>query len=355
MAISFLLLFTGLGIMVFGAHQLVAGASAIALRAGLTPLVVGLTIVAFGTSAPELAISVKAALDGQADLAVGNVVGSNIFNVLFILGLAAVLRPLVVARQLIRIEVPVMIFVSVAFLVMASDGLVSFSESVILLAGFFGYNWFQIKVASREPGSASPTDEPKTKPGVLRSVAMLAVGLGLLVFGSRLFVDAAVAIATALGVSEAVIGLTIVAAGTSMPEVVTSVVATIKGETEIAVGNVVGSNILNILGVAGFSGVLAGQGLPVSAGIVHFDILVMIACAIACLPVFMVGQRIERWEGALFLGYYVAYTAYLILTATQHPSLMTFTEAMIWFVIPLTGVTMTLLSARTLRKRKLAR
>lgn len=350
MIIQFLLLGAGLVLLLIGAQRLVVGASALALKAGLTPLVIGLTVVAFGTSAPELAISVKAATSGQVDLAVGNIVGSNIFNILFILGFSALIAPLVVSRQLVRLDVPIMVATSILFFVFASDGLIVFWESLVLIAGLIGYTFLLIILARKETSQGSAEDiaeiEQSKKQGLPMSIFLIVIGLVLLILGSRFMVDAAVAIATALGVSEVVVGLTIVAIGTSLPEVATSVMATLKGERDIAVGNVVGSNVFNLMGVGGAAGLVSGAGLPVAPGMVHFDLLVMIATAGACLPIFFNGYRIARWEGVMFLSYYVFYTVYLILDQTQHPFLGNFSDAMKFFVLPLTAVTLTVVLFR---------
>jgi len=349
----------GLVILVVGAQRLVLGASALALRAGLSPLVVGLTVVAFGTSAPELAVSIKSALAGQADLSVGNIVGSNIFNILFILGLSALISPLIVSRQLIRLDVPVMVGVSLLFLLLSLDANVSTSEALLLLLGLAAYVGVLIRISMNERGATSAEEKAEAEKAKRQSIGVsflwVAVGLLLLIVGSRLLVDAAVSIATVLGISEVVIGLTIVAIGTSLPEVATSVMATLKGERDIAVGNVVGSNIFNILGVGGVAGMVSPGGLPVKTGVVHFDLPVMVATAVACMPVFFTGRQIARWEGFVFLSYYVAYTAYLVMTATSHPFVGTFEDAMIWFVMPLTALTFVVVLARSLRARSIRR
>jgi cation:H+ antiporter len=345
----------GLAALVIGAELLVRGASKLALSLGLSPLVVGLTIVALGTSAPELAVSTGAALAGQTGLAIGNVVGSNIFNVLFILGLSALVTPLVVHVQLIRQEVPVMIAASAILLVLALDGRIGVSDSALLLALLVAYIVFlvrQSRHATRQAveeytegfGGPAVTGWDSRLPVQL---ALIGGGLLLLVLGSQWLVDAAVTFARALGVSDLVIGLTIVAAGTSMPEVATSLMAAIKGERDIAVGNVVGSNIFNVLGCVGLAGLASGgAGLPVALAALHFDLWVMLAVALACLPVFISGRRIARWEGALFLGYYVAYVTYLVLAAQQHAALPMFSGAMLSFIVPLTVVTLLVVMLR---------
>jgi cation:H+ antiporter len=351
------LIFFALGLvaLVVGARALVRGASKLALSFGISPLVVGLTIVAFGTSAPELAVSVGAVLDGRTELAVGNVVGSNIFNVLFILGLSALIAPLVVNAQLIRQEVPIMIGASLLLVALAMDGRLDRLESALLLALLGAYTVFLIVQSRRqtqatrdEYAEAVPPDRDWDRHWAAQ-VGLVAAGLVLLVFGSNWLVEAAIAFARALGVSELVIALTIVAAGTSMPEVATSVTAALKGERDIAVGNVVGSNTFNILGCLGASGLVAGGGLPVPAAALAFDLWVLLAVAFACLPVFLTGREIARWEGGLFIGYYFAYTAFLVLAARQHQALPVFSAAMLSFVAPLTIVTLLVSLLRTQR------
>jgi cation:H+ antiporter len=346
--VTLLFLIAGLVLLVVGAEALVKGASRLAAMVGLSPLIIGLTIVAYGTSAPEMAVSVMSSLAGQPDIAVGNVVGSNIFNVLFILGISALVVPLVVAQQLIRLDVPIMIMVSVLSWLFARDGLISRPEGAILFAGAIGYTLFLMFQSSKEESPDVQEEyakygggsNKKSVKGVLSSLFYIAGGLVLLVVGSRWLVDGAIVIARSLGISEVVIGLTIVAAGTSLPELATSVVASIRGERDIAVGNVVGSNIFNLLAVLGLSGFISPTGLPVSESILRFDIPVMTAVAIACLPIFFTGNLISRREGTLFIFYYIAYTLYLILSSTQHDSLPMYSQVMLYFIIPLTVVTL---------------
>ena len=337
----------GLAALVVGADALVRGASKLALSLGISPLVVGLTIVAFGTSAPEVAVSTGAVLGGQTDIAVGNVVGSNIFNVLFILGASAVITPLVVHLQLIRQEVPIMVGATILLVVLGLDGRIAWYEAALLLALLVAYTTFLVIQSRRESATAAAEFDAELQPPAPDAwdakwpvqVALIAVGLALLVVGSNWMVDAAVVFARALGVSDVVIGLTIVAAGTSMPEVATSLAAAFKGERDIAVGNVVGSNTFNILGCVGVAGVASGgTGLVLAPSVLALDLWVMLAVALACLPVFLTGREIARWEGALFLGYYVAYTAYLILAAQSHAALPAFSSVMLGFVVPLTVV-----------------
>jgi cation:H+ antiporter len=346
---NLLLFIAGLAALVVGADLLVRGASRLALSLGISPLVVGLTVVAFGTSAPEMAVSVGAVLKGQTDIAVGNVVGSNIFNVLFILGLSALIVPLVVNVQLIRQEVPIMIGASLLLLVLMQDGRIGLFDGALLLALLVAYTAYLVVQSRAETQSARDTfaeELPAPAPDAWDArlpvqVALVIAGLALLVTGSDWLVTAAVAFAKALGVSDLVIALTIVAAGTSMPEVATSIVAALKGERDMAVGNIVGSNIFNILGCIGLSGLAAGHaGLGVAPQVMAFDIWVMVATAMACLPVFISGREIARWEGGLFLAYYAAYAAWLILSALHSGVLPAYASVMMSFVLPLTLVTL---------------
>ena len=343
--LTVVLFLAGLGLLVGGAELLVRGASRLAAALGVSPLIIGLTIVAFGTSAPELAVSVGASLAGQPDIALGNVVGSNIFNVLLILGLSALIVPVAIARQLMRFDIPVMVAVSLLVAFVGRDGVINRIEGMFLFLGILAYTAFLAWAARRERANvkeeyarAVRAAPERTWASGLKSTAMALAGLGVLTLGARWLVNSTVEVATALGVSKLVLGLTVVAAGTSLPELATSVVASIRGERDLAVGNIVGSNIFNILAVLGLGAVVASHGVPVSKGALHFDIPVMIAVALACLPVFFTGHTISRWEGALFVGYYAAYTTYLIMEVAIRNALPTFTWAMRGFAIPLTTV-----------------
>jgi cation:H+ antiporter len=343
-------------LLVGGAELLVRGASRLAVAAGITPLVVGLTVVAFGTSAPELAVTVGSAYAGQAEVALGNAVGSNIFNVLFILGVSALIAPLVVAHRLVRFDVPLLIGASVVVLLLSLDGRLGRIDGAVLFAGILTYTTFLVRQSRRE--TATAVEEQAGAPsgplsgrgsGAVRDVVIVLVGLGLLVVGARWLVDAAVSTATAFGISELVIGLTIVAAGTSLPEVATSVLATIRGQRDIAVGNVLGSCLFNLLAVLGIGGIVAPDGIPVAAGALSFDLPVMIAVAVAALPIFLTGHRISRWEAVVFLGYYVAYVGYLVLVAADHGLATRLGDAFTWFVLPLTVLTLGLSVVRSRR------
>ena len=335
----------GLGALVAGAEALVRGASRIAMSLGISPLVVGLTVVAIGTSSPEIAVSVGAVLSGTTDIAVGNVVGSNIFNVLVVLGMCAVITPMVVHSQVIRQEVPIMIGASVVLAVMVLDGRLGRFESLLLLVLLVAYLVFVVLQSRAEVARTGDARD-----GVVRSggwdrhwavqAVLIVAGLALLVIGSKWLVHAAVEFARALGVSDLIVGLTIIAVGTSLPEVATSVSAAVRGERDIAVGNVVGSSTLNILGCLGLAGVVSGSGLGIAPAVLKFDLWVMLAVAFACLPVFMLRSEIGRRRGLMFLAFYVVYVAYLILDAKGHGALDEFSAVMLSFVLPITVVTL---------------
>jgi cation:H+ antiporter len=352
-----LLFVAGLGLLIGGAEMLVRGASRLACTLGVSPLVVGLTVVALGTSSPELAVGIQSSLVGSSQVALGNVVGSNIINVLLVLGLSATITPLIVAQQLVRLEVPLLIGISVLMLALGLDGAIGQVDGLVLVAGLVAYTVFAVRQSRKE---SRPVQEEYAQEfgrkacaslweGLLH-LALVVGGLALLVIGSRWLVDGATALARVLGLSELIVGLTVVAIGTGMPELVVCVAASTRGERDIAVGNVVGSNIYNILAVLGLTATVARGGVAVPAAALAFDIPVMIAVAVACLPVFFLDGRIARWEGVLFLGYYVAYTLYLILNATQHDALAAFSVIMLVFVIPLTAVTLALLVVRAMRR-----
>lgn len=354
------LLLGGLVALVAGAEGLVRGASRLATRVGISPLVVGLTVVAIGTSSPELAVSVGASLQGQADIALGNVIGSNIFNVLFILGLSALITPLVVQQQLVRLDVPLMISVSVLVWLMSLDDALSRIDGIVLSGGVVAYTFFLIRQSRRETSTdvrdqyaeefgGEPAHKPLT--AWLMNIALIGCGLALLVLGASWLVDGAVTLARAFGVSELVIGLTVIAVGTSLPEVATSVLAAVRGERDIAVGNIVGSNLFNIMAVLGVTAIVAPGGIPVNSAVQQFDFPVMIAVALACLPIFFTGYLITRWNGALLFAYYIFYTLWLVLSATGHGLTETYADAMLYFLLPLTFATLLMLGIREWKRR----
>jgi cation:H+ antiporter len=315
-------LIAGLVLLVLGAEVLVRGASRLAATFGISPLVIGLTVVAFGTSAPEMAVSTASGLTGQTSLALGNVIGSNIFNVCFILGLSALITPLTVSQQLIRLDVPLVIAISGLVFLFGLNGTINRPEGLLLFAGIIAYTVFLIRQSRRESQSvqneyatAFSAKESQSPRKLLVNITQILAGLGLLVLGSKWLVASAVTIAQQLGVNELIIGLTIVAAGTSLPELATSVVAGLRGERDIAVGNVIGSNLFNLLGVLGLAGIVSPNGISVSPQTLRIDLPVMMLTAVACLPIFLTGRRIARGEGLLLLSGYLAYTAWLIITA----------------------------------------
>ncbi len=313
MTVDLLLILAGLGVLTVGAEGLVRGGAALALRLGITPLAVGLTVVAFGTSSPELVVSLSTALEGRGDLAVGNVVGSNIFNVALILGVAALVRPAAANAQVVRVDVPIVIASSALLVALLADGRLGPLEGTVLLAGAGAYTAYTLWAARREaPEVQAEADAalPTADGPLWRDVLFVAGGLVLLVAGARMLVTGAVSIAEAAGMSEAVIGLTILAAGTSLPELATSLVAALRGQSDIAIGNVVGSNIFNVLGILGVTALVR----PLApGGIGPVDLGVMLVLAVALLPLLRTGFRLDRLEGALLLLAYVGYTTYLLV------------------------------------------
>lgn len=355
--LTFVLFIAGFVLLIAGAELLVRGASSLATIIGISPLVVGLTVVAYGTSAPELAVSIQSSYQEQSDIALGNIVGSNILNVLFILGLSAVIVPLVVSRRLIRLEVPIIIASSALLWVFALGGQLTRIHGAVLIGCMVLYTILLVYLSRRERGSEDWHKQralggKSTGSAVAIRLGMVIAGLVLLVLGADWLVNGAVQLAGTLGVSELVIGLTIVALGTSLPELATSVIATIKGQRDIAVGNILGSNICNILLVLGVTSVIVPGGMLVPASARNFDIPIMTAVAIACLPIFFTGHLIARWEGFLLLGYYVAYVGYLLLRASEHSQLETFNVVMLAFVVPITVITLVIVTIRALRARR---
>jgi cation:H+ antiporter len=310
MLTSILLILAGLVALYFGAEWLVKGASSLAIRLGMTPLVAGLTVVAFGTSSPELVVSLVATLKGAGDLALGNVVGSNIFNVAVILGITAAIIPLKVEFQLLKFDTPFMIAVSGLFLWFFRDRSITRVEAAVLFAILIVYIAVNIRLAKKQvtPHVAEEFNgelaslATEAKEPAWKSLAFIGVGLAVLVGGSRMFVIGAVDIARGFAISEAIIGLTIVAAGTSLPELASSLVAAMRKQADIAIGNIVGSNIFNVLAILGLSGLAAG---PLEGpGLTQLDLWVMIGFSAALIPLLWTGFRISRWEGlALLAGY----------------------------------------------------
>ncbi len=338
----------GLVVLILGAHWLVTGSSRLALAVGISPLVVGLTVVAFGTSAPELAVSVTAASLGQSELAVANVIGSNNFNTLVVLGLSALVAPLVVNQQLVRMDVPIALGLSVLLLVLSMDGRLDVFDSALLAGLIVAYTGFLIAEARRE-GKARARSEEAPPARLPINLLLIAVGLVALVAGARFLVQGAVEIARFLGVSEVIIGLTIVAAGTSLPELATSVMAAYRGQRDLAIGNVVGSNIFNIGSVLGFSGLAAAGKLVVAPSMVAVELPLMIGVALLCLPLFRAGYRVTRANGAVLLGSYGLYLGYLVLAAQQSAMLARYQALVLGLVVPALIIGVVVVMVKSLR------
>ena len=351
MIFSFSLIVLGLTGLLVGGELLVRGASELATAARISPLIIGITVVSFGTSTPELAVTVQAAHTGSPGLAIGNVVGSNIANVLLILGAAALVTPLAVESRIVRVDVPMIFAASLGLWLLSLDGSLGHWDGALLFAVLVVYLIWSVQQGKGEAeevrqdytGTIKSDDSKAHGPALARPAAQLIRqgllilgGLILLVIAARAMVTGASEIARAYGVSELVIGLTVVAIGTSLPEFVASVVASSRGQGDIAVGNVVGSNLFNILAVIGIGAMVAPDGIPVSRDAIRLDIPIMIAVTLACLPLFFTGCRISRTEGGVLLGYFVAYTAYVTMGATDATYTRSFEIAMVGFVIPLT-------------------
>jgi len=333
----------GLTALVAGAELLVRGAAGLAAALRVSPLVIGLTIVAYGTSSPELVVSAQAALTDHPDMAVGNVIGSNIFNVLVILGLSAVIVPLRVHQKVVRLDVPLLIGASLVVFLAARDGAIDRLEAGGLLVGLVAYTAWAMRACRQERDDVVIAEYAAEFPGrcdlgsgaVILSVAMLAGGIGLLAVGAGRVVDSAASIARAMGVSESVIGLTLVAAGTSLPELVASVAAAMRGRRDIAVANVVGSGIFNLLGVLAVAALARPDGVPVEPAVIAWELPVMVLVAFGCLPVFFVGQVIQRWEGVLLLEFYALYVFNHVFQVHGSPRMLAAVQQGTWILVPL--------------------
>jgi cation:H+ antiporter len=352
----------GLVFLTLGAEWLVRGASSIATRFGIAPIVIGLTVVAFGTSAPEFAVSVGGALTGNSDVALGNVVGSNTFNILLVLGLSAAIGSLTIEQRIIKRDIPILLAISVVIYGLILNELVGRIEGVVLFVGLIAYTWWLLQDA-RKAESAKVTDEYEdaidalddglvAKPLYIQ-IGLVVVGLTLLILGSRFLVGSATKIAEAFGVSDLVIGLTVVAAGTSLPELATSVMAAYRGQRDIAVGNVVGSNLFNLLGVLGSSAALTSSGIPVDRDLIRLDYPVMLAATLVLIPICWNGFAIKRWEGILLAAFYVAYVAFLVMDAGDSTAPELF-RTMMLIVIPIVMLAFTATGIQGWRKYRAA-
>jgi cation:H+ antiporter len=346
---SVLVLLVGLVILLVGGYLVVAAAERLGEAVGLAPAVIGVTVVAFATSAPELAVTLQAVTRDDPDIGVGTVVGSNIANILLVLGLAAVVGGrLRVATRIVRSDIPLMVGVSVLLLVLGLDGGLARGDGALMVVVLAAYMAMTLRATGRVPV------RPHVAPAVGRIVGLLSglvAGAVALAVAAHLVVRGASEVARSLDVPELIIGLTVVALGTSAPEIVTTLVAASRGTPDLAVGNAVGSNILNILLVLGVSALLSGD-VPVSDDVLRLDLPVMVAVAVASVPILTRNHRLERWEGAVFLGYYAAYLTFLGLEAAGASAKDPFALVMVVFVIPLTVLTMVVVVAREMRGRR---
>ena len=329
---NLLQLLCGLALLVAGAELLVRCAVRMAANLKVRPLLIGLTLVAVGSSAPQLTVSLQAALNDTADIAVGSVIGSNIFNILVTLGLSALIIPLRVSRQLVRLDIPLMILASGLVFALALNKQLDRLDGVVLLGGLLIYLALLLR-QSRHSGHHHPRhDLPRTS--WLHNLVLMLAALLLLGLAGHLLLGAAVTLATELGLSERIIGLTIIAVSTSLPQLATSLIAAFRGQREIAVGNVIGSNVFNLLGVLGLTALVAPAPLSVSPNALAFDLPVMLGVAALCLPVFYTGYRVTRGEGLLFLGLYLAYGLHVVSFTTGMPLAGKLEHLMLFFVLP---------------------
>lgn len=312
----------GLVALIAGAELLVRGGSALAARLGIPPVLIGLTIVALGTSTPELAVGIDAAIQGNGSLAVGNIAGTNTVNILLILGLSAALQPLAIQMQTLRLELPVIVVASATLLGFAWDGVLSRLEGIVLVTMGAVFTLAVVRIARRETMKVKLEFAREfgrrrlANRQAVTEMVMLAAGLIVIVVGADWLVDGAVALARLWHVSDAFIGLTIVAIGTSAPELVTTIISTLRGERDIAIGNLIGSSVYNILVILGVTCLVPARGVEVSAHLVQIDIPVMLGVALLCIPVFISGRKISRLEGGLFVSAYVTYLGYLLVQRT---------------------------------------
>ncbi len=315
MAIDLLILLLSIAVLIFGAEILVRGAGRLALRLGVSPFVIGLTVVGFGTSAPELAAAIASATSGHGEIAIGNVIGSNIMNVALVLGVTAMVMPIPVSREVVRREVTVTILVSfVPFLALLNGNFVTRPLGGVMIAGLGVFLYWSFRAGREDGGMPIEAEVPDAPPasGPARSVVdllLVAIGIAMLVLGADLLVDAATSLARRFGVSELIIGLTIVAGGTSAPELATSLVAVWRGRSDLGVGNILGSCVFNVLGILGATALVVPIEIPREAFL--FDLPVMILTALACLPIMFTGHRINRWEGFVLTAGFVVYTVLL--------------------------------------------
>ena len=351
--LTIVLFFAGIGLLVIGADTMVGAAARVARRFGISSLVVGLTVVSFGTSAPELAVSIQSAFAGNPAIALGNVVGSNIANILLILGITAIIAPIGIAAGLMKRDVPIMIGISFLVWLLSANGLLGRWEGLFLSLGLIAFVIFLLRTSKPDEKNE---DEDAPPPQGAKQIAidgvLFAVGLAMLVLGANWIVNGAVTFATALGISELIVGLTIVAVGTSLPEIATSVLAGIRGQRDMAVGNIVGSNIFNILAVLGISALVAPIGIPVPLEALRFELPVMVIVALICVPIFISRELVSRREGFALLFFYGLYTVYLVLYSIGSSFAPTLLWATMVFIIPLAMIALGLRVWQSLRAER---
>ncbi len=334
-----------------GAEFSVRAAVRLAASLRVRPVVIGLTVVALISSAPQMAVSLQAAFSSSPDIALGSVVGSTIFNILVTLGLSALIIPLRVARQLVRVDIPLMIGATLLVFLLSYNGELSAFDGGLLLLALLAYLWVLVRRARGQFHKIAPVAGQLSPTPWLSSLACMAFGLMLLILGARLLVEAAVIIAQDLGLSERVIGLTVIAGSTSLPALTTSLIAAMRGQRDIAVGNVIGSNLFNLLGVLGLTALIAPQPLSVSPNALGFDLPVMLAVAVLCMPVFYSGYRVTRAEGLLLLALYFAYGLHIISFTTGMPLADSLEKLMIRFVLPLLAAFLVFGTVRAWRRQ----
>jgi cation:H+ antiporter len=349
----------GLSLLVLGAEGLVRGATRLGRLAGLSPLVVGLTIVSFATTAPEASVAIVASVQGRGGLAVGNVLGSNIFNILVVAGAAATVIAIPVSNITIRKDLPVLILATAVVYLFAVNGTVVEWEGILLLFALTGFITYSLLQSRRTARATRESLVTRTRQAALNEmgigVALSIVGTALLVLGSRLFVESASDIATTLGVSELIIGLTIVSAGTSAPELTTAVVAALRGETDLAIGNAVGASIINVLGVIGASALVSGGGLEVPSDALRLDFPVAVTVGLVVLSIVIIGNHAGRRDGLFMLGFYAVYLSALIAISINDDLLTPASIVALWLVLPISALTAGFLVFRRVRSKTPAR
>ncbi len=344
----------GLVLLVIGAEGLVRGATRLGILAGLSPLVIGLTIVSFATTAPEASVSIVAAADGRGGLAVGNVLGSNIFNILVVAGAAATIIVIPVSNITIRKDLPVLIAASTLVYLFAIDKTVVEWEGVVLLVALVGFITFSVLQSRRTARATRESRITRTRQAALTEMGaglgLAGLGAALLILGSRLFVDSASDIASTLGVSELIIGLTIVSAGTSAPELTTAIVAALRGQTDLAIGNAVGASIINVLGVIGGAALVSGGGLEVPTDAIKFDFPIAVTVGIVVLTIAIIGKRAARRDGIFMIGFYAVYLSALIAISINSDLLNPFSIVALAVVLPVSSLAAVYVVYRAIRR-----